>query len=363
MTSLSIRRLKKYYGSTLAVAGIDLEVAEGELVVLLGPSGCGKTTTLRCVAGLEDISDGSIAIGDHVVSEAGRSIPPEQRQIGMVFQSYAIWPHMTVTQNVAFGLKLQKLPTDVIDRRVGAALELVGLGVYSARHVSQLSGGQQQRVALARAMALEPRILLFDEPLSNLDAKLREKMRFELRRIQQRLGITSLYVTHDQQEAMVIADRVVLMRDGHIEQSGSPTDLYHRPATRFVAEFIGLANMYPGSFSGGEARLSDRVVLRCAAPPASVGRDVEAIFRPEQVVVSETPIEGPNVFECTVTESYFLGNTTDLVLDASGVEIRAQLSPPKLYRPQTRLWAQIMPEHVILLPRTAEDAAQSGRAA
>lgn len=350
MSSLSIRNLSKSYGAARAVAGVDLDVAEGELVVLLGPSGCGKTTTLRCVAGLEDVSGGTISIGDRIVSQSGRSLPPEERQIGMVFQSYAIWPHMTVAQNVSFGLKLQRLSTDEIARRVDAALDLVGLETYATRYVSQLSGGQQQRVALARAMALEPRILLFDEPLSNLDAKLREKMRFELRRIQQRLGITSLYVTHDQQEAMVIADRVVLMRNGLIEQVGSPVDLYYRPATRFVAEFIGLANIFAGDFSNGAVRLSDSVTLRSAATVPS--GPVEVIFRPEQMVISETPLEGPNTFQGSVSESFFLGNTTDLEITVSGLAIRAQLSPPKLYKPGTALWLRIPPEQVIVLPRT-----------
>jgi ABC-type Fe3+/spermidine/putrescine transport system ATPase subunit len=354
MSGLSIRKLFKAYGSVVAVDGIDLEIAEGELVVLLGPSGCGKTTTLRCIAGLEDLSDGSILIGDKVVSEKGRSLPPERREIGMVFQSYAIWPHMTVTENVAFGLKLKKLPKAEIDSKVKAALELVGLTGYSTRHVSQLSGGQQQRVALARAMALEPRILLFDEPLSNLDAKLREKMRFELRQIQQRLGITSVYVTHDQQEAMVIADRIVLMRNGVIEQIGSPVDLYHRPRTRFAAEFVGLANIYPGVAVGDEARLEGGLKLKVDGKQAG---NVDVIFRPEHVRVLEKKPDGVNVVKARVKESYFLGNTTDLVLTAAGVDIRAQLSPAKLYGPGSDLWIQIDPESVVLLPRLAEKVA------
>ena len=359
-TNLSIRRLYKSYGPVVAVHGVDLEIQEGELVVLLGPSGCGKTTTLRCIAGLEDITDGQILMGDTIVSQKGRSLPPERREIGMVFQSYAIWPHMTVTENVAFGLKLKKLPQSEIKSKVDAALELVGLTGYSGRHVSQLSGGQQQRVALARAMALEPRILLFDEPLSNLDAKLREKMRFELRQIQQRLGITSVYVTHDQQEAMVIADRIVLMRNGVIEQMGTPTDLYHKPRTRFAAEFVGLANIYEANARGSEVQIDGGPVLTAASGPSG---QVEVIFRPEQVRVSESEPEGANAFRAKVKESYFLGNVTDLMLTVEGIDIRAQLSPAKLYAPGSDLWVQIPPEAVILLPHEEKSVQPSARAA
>ncbi len=349
MTGLSIRKLYKAYGSFMAVHGIDLEIPEGELVVLLGPSGCGKTTTLRCVAGLEDISDGTIAIGDTVVSQRGRSLPPERRQIGMVFQSYAIWPHMTVAENVAFGLKLQRMPKTDTEARVRSALDLVGLSGYAERHVSQLSGGQQQRVALARAMALEPRILLFDEPLSNLDAKLRERMRFELRQIQQRLGITSVYVTHDQQEAMVIADRIVLMRNGHIEQMGTPELLYHKPRTRFAAEFVGLANIFEGEARNGEVKIDGGPILKSADLTSG---PVEIIFRPEQVrVTSGQPSDGPNVFEAQVKESFFLGNIEDLVLNAEGAEIRTQLSPAAHHKTGSTLWLTIPPEAIVLLPR------------
>ncbi|HWK68289.1 MAG TPA: ABC transporter ATP-binding protein [Rhizobiaceae bacterium] len=349
MSGLSIRKLYKAFGAVTAVKGVDLEIGEGELVVLLGPSGCGKTTTLRCIAGLEDITDGSISIGDRVVSEKGRSLPPERREIGMVFQSYAIWPHMTVAENVAFGLKLKNLPKSEIESRVRSALELVGLTGYSSRHVSQLSGGQQQRVALARAMALEPRILLFDEPLSNLDAKLREKMRFELRQIQQRLGITSVYVTHDQQEAMVIADRIVLMRNGVIEQMGAPEDLYHRPKTLFAAEFVGLANIYSGEARGGEVRIANGPVLKSSGGASG---PVDVVFRPEQVrVSSEQPADATNALRATVKESYFLGNIEDLILTVEGIDIRTQLSPAEHRTSGSSLWISIPPEAIILLPR------------
>ncbi len=344
---LSIRNLQKSYGAKVAVSNVDLDVAEGELVVLLGPSGCGKTTTLRCVAGLEDISGGTISIGEETVSAPGQSLPPERRKIGMVFQSYAIWPHMTVAENVAFGPKLMKLPRQDIETRISGALELVGLGSFSGRHVSQLSGGQQQRVALARAMALEPRILLFDEPLSNLDAKLRERMRFELRQIQQRLNITSLYVTHDQQEAMVIADRIILMNGGTIEQIGTPMDLYHRPKTRFAAEFVGLANIYDGESDGTTARVGSHEFT--AADPQPRGK-VEVVFRPEEVIVSAERPDGPNVLTCKVRECHFLGNATDLILTADGLDVRAQLSPARDFRIGETLWASVPAASVRYLP-------------
>ena len=352
MSNLSIRRLVKAYGSVAVVKGIDLEIDEGELVVLLGPSGCGKTTTLRCIAGLEDVTDGTIAIGDRIVSQCGNSLPPEKREIGMVFQSYAIWPHMTVKQNVAFGPKLKKLPAKEIDRRANEAIELVGLSGYAGRHVSQLSGGQQQRVALARAIALEPRILLFDEPLSNLDAKLREKMRFELRQLQRRLNITSIYVTHDQQEAMVIADRIVLMNGGEIEQIGSPTDLYHKPRTRFAAEFIGLANIYAAHTTGSEARVDGSDIT--LKHNLTQNTAVDLIIRPENVVVSSEPLTGPNVMCCKVKQCHFLGNMTDVVLAFGNAELRVQRSPAQSYSVDSELWVQLPPDSIIVSPRQVQ---------
>ncbi len=348
MARITIRQLLKKYASAVAVDKVDLDIEDGELVVLLGPSGCGKTTTLRCVAGLEDVSGGEITIGSTVVSDAGRSMPPEQRGIGMVFQSYALWPHMTVEQNIAFGPRLKKLPTEEIAERVSSAIRMVGLDTFTKRHVSQLSGGQQQRVALARAMALRPKVLLFDEPLSNLDAQLRERMRFEIRQIQQRLGITSIYVTHDQQEAMVMADRVVLMNGGRIEQIATPHTLYHRPVSRFAAEFIGLINFHEALVSGRQARLDGGLLFQADNPDGIEGR-VELVFRPERVrIVDDTA--RINTFEAVVTESYFLGSLTDLLLDVAGCAIRAQVSPPRLFEKGQRLRIHVPPEDILLLP-------------
>ena len=225
-----------------------LSVGRGEFVTLLGPSGCGKTTTLRCVAGLERPDAGEIRIGDEVVASAGRGIYlyPEHRNIGMVFQSYAVWPHMTVFENVAYGLRVRRIAAAEIRERTTRALELVGLDHLAERYATKLSGGQRQRVALARAIVYEPRVVLFDEPLSNLDAKLREQMRIELVRLQQEVGITSIYVTHDQAEALVMSDRVVVMDKGVIQQIDDPQTIYARPANTFVANFIGVANLMEG---------------------------------------------------------------------------------------------------------------------
>jgi ABC-type Fe3+/spermidine/putrescine transport system ATPase subunit len=354
MTRVVIDRLVKQFGSFRAIDGISLTIEPGELVVLLGPSGCGKTTTLRCVAGLEDVSGGEIRMGDDVVSSASGSLPPEKRAIGMVFQSYAVWPHMTVHENVAFGLRLKKLERREIEDRVTRVLDLVGLGGFGERDISKLSGGQQQRVALARAIVLEPRVLLFDEPLSNLDAKLREHMRFEIRELQQRLGITSLYVTHDQQEAMVIADRIVLMDHGRIDQIGGPQDIYRRPASRFGAEFVGLANVVAATVAAaGEVLTADGLRLSCSTEGFGAGDPVDLLMRPEDVAVSAQPLAGSNVVEAQVGRSYFLGNLADLYVKVGASEWRLQLSPPRLWPRGERVWLRVAPEDIRLFARKA----------
>jgi ABC-type Fe3+/spermidine/putrescine transport system ATPase subunit len=349
MTRVVIDKLVKQFGAFRAIDGVSLAIEPGELVVLLGPSGCGKTTTLRCVAGLEDVSGGEIRMGDELVSSAGGSLPPEKRAIGMVFQSYAVWPHMTVFENVAFGLRLKKLDRSVIAERVERVLDLVGLGGYAERDISKLSGGQQQRVALARAIVLEPRVLLFDEPLSNLDAKLREHMRFEIRELQKRLGITSLYVTHDQQEAMVIADRIVLMDHGRIDQIGGPQDIYRRPVSRFGAEFVGLANVVSVTVeSAGRVRTSDGLVLSCSTDGFDVGAAADLLMRPEDVEVSAQPLPGDNVVQAEVSRVYFLGNLADLYVKVGQGEWRLQLSPPRMWPQGERVWLRVSPDDIRL---------------
>ncbi|HEX8165292.1 MAG TPA: ABC transporter ATP-binding protein [Beijerinckiaceae bacterium] len=247
-THIEIEDLEIRYGTVLAVKGASFRVSLGEQLTLLGPSGCGKTTTLRAIAGLERPSSGSIRIGGQAVysSAEGINVPAEKRGLSMVFQSYAIWPHMTVFENVAYGLRVRRKSRQEIDTRVGEALDLVQMGAYANRPASALSGGQQQRVALARACVFQPSVLLFDEPLSNLDAKLRADMRIELRELQHRLGITSVYVTHDLEEALAMSDRIVVMRDGEIEQIGSPTEIYNLPRNAFVADFVGSSNLIRG---------------------------------------------------------------------------------------------------------------------
>jgi putative spermidine/putrescine transport system ATP-binding protein len=246
--SISVQGLVKSYGTLRIVHGISFEVGDGEFVSLLGPSGCGKTTTLRCIAGLEDANGGVIGIDGQIVSAPDQDIlvPVHERQVGMVFQSYAIWPHMTVAENVGFPLSVRKLPQADIARQVDEALAIVGLGALKDRHPSQLSGGQQQRVALARAIVGQPKVLLFDEPLSNLDAKLREGTRAEIRRLQRELNVAAVYVTHDQEEALSMSDRIVVMNEGRVEQIGTPFEIYNHPRTRFVASFVGTLNILKG---------------------------------------------------------------------------------------------------------------------
>ena len=267
MAVVTLKKIVKYYDETLAVRGIDLEIADKEFLVLVGPSGCGKTTTLRMIAGLEDISDGEILIGDTVVND----VPPKDRNIAMVFQNYALYPHMSVHQNMSFGLKLKRVERSEIDRRVQEAARILDIESLLDRKPKQLSGGQRQRVAMGRAIVRDPAVFLFDEPLSNLDAKLRVQMRTEIKKIHQKVRTTTVYVTHDQVEAMTLADRVVVMNQGVIEQVDTPQQLYHNPRTKFVAGFIGspAMNMIPVSLldsgSGLKLDLGDGVQLQVPA--------------------------------------------------------------------------------------------------
>src|SRR6187549_1571203 len=277
MAQLDIHRLTKRYGEFHAVREVSLSVADGEFVVLLGPSGCGKTTTLRMVAGFIEPTAGNVKLGGSDVTQ----LPPWKRNTGMVFQSYALFPHLTVAQNVAFGLEMRKLPRPEIDKRVEEALALVRLSGYAARLPRQLSGGQQQRVALARALAIRPDVLLLDEPLSNLDAKLREEVRIEIRELQRQLGLTTIMVTHDQEEALTVADRLVVMAEGEIRQIGSQRDLYERPADRFVAGFVGRSTFLDGRVTApGEFETAGGLHLKCAAGAAGAA---SLLLRPERL--------------------------------------------------------------------------------
>jgi len=286
----------KEYSGHRALDGIDLSIAPGEFIALLGPSGCGKTTALRALSGLERVNEGRIVIdGDDVAS-----VPTNKRDIGMVFQAYSLFPHMTSLENVEFGLRMRRVAPKDRSRRAAEALELVGLGHLGARFAHQLSGGQQQRVALARALVTRPRVLLLDEPLSALDAKVRVQLRDEIKRIQTELGITTLFVTHDQEEALAVADRVAVMRDGRIEQIGTPEELYVTPSTPFVAEFVGLSNRLPGDQAGGVVRVygTDLPLLGDGQPDGPV----TALVRPEDIVFSADGMPA------VVVASSFLGS-------------------------------------------------------
>ena len=314
-----IRHLNKVFESpdaagkeVYATRDVNLTAEAGQLVTLLGPSGCGKTTLLRMIAGFEEPTSGDIMFGDKRMN----NVAPNRRDAAMVFQSYAIFPHLTVYENVVFGLRLKNLPADEIKSRAERVLEMTGLTKMAQRSPNQLSGGQQQRVALARAIVMEPQVLLFDEPLSNLDAKLRETMRVEIRDLQQRLGITALYVTHDQVEAMSISDLIVVMNAGVVEQVGSPLEIYTKPASRFVADFIGKANFVAAKVTGETEVTVNGKALALAAPAGhAVGSDATLVLRPEAITLSGE--EGD--FSGVVRRVVFLGNVAEYLVEVEGL--------------------------------------------
>ena len=332
---ISIREVVKRFGSVTAVDRVDLRVRHGELFTLLGPSGCGKTTLLRLLAGFYQPETGEIRFGDRVVS--GR--PPYERNIGMVFQNYALWPHMTVAGNVTYGLRLRKLPTGEIGARLAEGLRKVNLTGYESRYPGQLSGGQQQRVALARALVLNPDLLLLDEPLSNLDAKIRVQVRAEIKKLQRQLGITTIYVTHDQEEALSLSDRVAVMKDGRVQQVGAPKELYERPRTRFVADFVGTNNLVPGQVRerAGTSLVVDTALgpLRAVAE-GPVGERCVLAIRPENVAIAagtEGTGEG-NVVHGRVGFVAYLGCALRYdVESASGQVLQADIRDPWHHEP------------------------------
>jgi len=343
--------LSRRYGPVVALDHLDLTLQPGELVALLGPSGCGKTTTLRLLAGLEDTDTGHITVGGKDITR----LPSSKRDMGMVFQAYSLFPHMTVRQNVAFGLRLRRVPATQRDKRALEMLELVGLSAQADRYPNQISGGQQQRVALARALAIEPQVLLLDEPLSALDAKVRAQLRDQIRRIQLEVGITTLFVTHDQEEALAIADRVGVMKEGRLEQLAPPTDVYSRPATSFVAEFVGLSNRLTGDVSGGQV-----TVRGCTLPLMEAGvpdGQVVALVRPEAVTLaSHTSAEsGPLVG--TVIAVTFLGATSRVTVDLGDTTIMAQLqtSDASALPAGSRVALTIRPDPVLVSSSSSAD--------
>ncbi|MBD9491979.1 ABC transporter ATP-binding protein [Ensifer sp. ENS11] len=328
--SVRFDRVVKRYGNVTALKELSLEIEPGTLVTLLGPSGCGKTTTLRLIAGLESASEGSIFIGGQDVTHLSATY----RKVSMVFQSYALFPHMTVLENVAYGLTVKRMRKAESQQRAETGLELVGLKGFGNRLPSELSGGQQQRVAVARAIVLEPEVLLLDEPLSNLDAKLRRHVREEIRQIQQRLGLTAVYVTHDQEEAMAVSDRIIVMRNAEIAQEGSPHDLYERPGSAFIADFIGDANLVDvdvmgASSSGAEIALCGKMLmLPSAAAPTGPAK---LVLRPHQIKLAATP--GHGSFPAEITYAAYLGNQIQYTLQGELGSLFA-VAPPIAGAPQ-----------------------------
>jgi iron(III) transport system ATP-binding protein len=349
-----------------AVKDVSFTVEPGELFTLLGPSGCGKSTTLRSIAGLEQPDSGIVSVGGTVLFAAGAAaqkrvnVPANKRGLGMVFQSYAIWPHMSVFENVAFPLRVrprrQRPSKREMSERVERVLETMELLQYADRHATKLSGGQQQRLALARAIVVEPSLLLLDEPLSNLDAKLRESLRFELKRLQRELGITSIYVTHDQIEALSLSSNIAVMRAGEIVQLGKPRDIYENPQNKFVAEFIGTSNFIDGTVKtrSGERyvveTLDGRLTLDAAldVPP---GTEVVVSIRPEAVMLTtERPLDAVNVWEGNVTTRAFLGDAVDHVVSVGKRDIRARCLPHISHAPGTSVYMQMDPAKLSLVP-------------
>jgi iron(III) transport system ATP-binding protein len=353
---LVLNGLTKVYGRLTVVDAIDLALEEGEFVSLLGPSGCGKTTTLRMIAGFIPPDGGTIEIDGRVLSAPGSVLPPERRGMSMIFQSYAIWPNMTVAENVGFGLELRKLPRAEVRQRVGAILEVVRMGHLADRYPAELSGGQQQRVALARAIVVEPSVLLLDEPLSNLDANLREEMRFEIRRLHDAFRITTVYVTHDQAEAMATSDRIAVMNAGRIEQVDAPHRLYTRPRTRFVAGFIGRTNLIEARLADGEIVFGPVALAaaRLATPPQGGDRAVLLSVRPQSMMLRGTRPEEANghaVLPAEVTRRVYLGETWDYLVRprGAGIELRVSAPPNQVHEVGQTVWLTLDPGQVVVV--------------
>ncbi len=342
MAQIEIEDLTKRYagaeGEAAAVLGLSLSIASGEFVTLLGPSGCGKTTTLRLIAGYLTPDAGRISVAGRVLSSPQAVVPPEARGMGMVFQNYAVWPHKTVFENVVFGLKIRRVPAAKAREQVGRMLELVNLPGLENRYPSELSGGQQQRVALARSLVVEPAILLLDEPLSNLDAKLRERMRIELKQLQRRTGITFIYVTHDQAEALALSDRIAVMHQGRLQQYGTPREVYRHPANRVVADFMGLVNLVPAQLQPGSngslIAAAGSLQLAIAPPPAArAGETVELAIRPENIHLRAANGAGEPGVRARIEEVSYLGNLIEYIVAVGTIRLRVQAGPDADFAP------------------------------
>jgi iron(III) transport system ATP-binding protein len=347
VASVELRGLTKRYGDVAVVDDVSLTVEHGQLVCLLGPSGCGKTTTLRLIAGFVEPSGGEVHVGDKLLSSRAGSVPPERRNMSMIFQSYALWPHMTVAENIIYGLKLRKLDRATIASKLDAILTTTRLAPLAERYPGELSGGQQQRVALARALIVEPETLLLDEPLSNLDANLREEMRFEVRRLHDTYRYTTVYVTHDQSEAMTTADLIAVMNAGKIEQAGSPEDVYDRPRSEFVARFIGSSNVVKGK-AQDEAHIGlAGVPLHCVGAKLKTGADAAVSIRPHDIKISvNQPQQAENVVAGTVTRQVFLGGSRDYMIETKdGTQLRVITGAGENVAQGSVVWLHLPPEH------------------
>lgn len=357
MLKLELINVVKRFGdhAEAVVRGLSITVAEGQMLVLLGPSGCGKTTTLQLVAGLLHPDDGSILVDGKAVAGPGWGLPPERRNLGMVFQSYAVWPHKTVFENVAYGLELRSVPREKIRLRVQKTLDLVHLGELGTRYPSEISGGQQQRVALARAIVVEPSLLLLDEPLSNLDATLREQMRIELKLLQRKLGLASIYVTHDQAEAMVLADHLVVMRDGIIEQQGLAEAVFRRPRSGFIARFLGVTNLLKGRVIETAPNGAQVEIGTLGTVSAFLADDVRThltlgdaacvSIRPLDLMLSDSrPTSATNAFEGRITERIFLGDLTEYFVQSADIRWRVHVASSTRFVPGATVWISFSAE-------------------
>jgi iron(III) transport system ATP-binding protein len=358
LASVELRDLTKRFGSLAVVDNVSLRIDHGQLVCLLGPSGCGKTTTLRLIAGFLEPSAGEIHVGDRLVSSSARTLPPEQRKMSMIFQSYALWPHMTVAENIVYGLRLRKMDRDTIARKLKAILETTKLEILAQRYPGELSGGQQQRVALARALIVEPETLLLDEPLSNLDANLREEMRFEIRRLHDEYRYTTVYVTHDQSEAMTTADLIAVMNAGRIDQLGTPQQIYDTPQSEFVARFIGASNVIKVAAHDANHVAFSGAVLQVVGAKLTAGQNAAVAIRQHDIELStQAPQQSQNqvlqnIVKATVTRQVFLGASRDYMVETSDGTVLRIVTPTDNAVPKgTEVWLTLPPERCRALER------------
>lgn len=365
MASINLENVQKTFGKVIAVDQLNLQIREGEFFTFLGPSGCGKTTTLRMIAGFYYPTKGIVRFGEKDMTR----VPPEKRNTGMVFQNYALFPHMTVFENVAFGLKVRKIPSTEIKNRVHDVLEKVRLDTFSNRQVSQLSGGQQQRVALARALVIEPEILLLDEPLSNLDAKLRDEMRTEILRLQRDYHITTIYVTHDQAEALSMSDRIAVFNNGVCHQIGTPFEIYNEPANDFVAQFIGEINFIPFEMDKiKEEKIEVRIfqgnqslsVKRIPFNDVEFSMDEKLILsiRPESIKLSTQAMEGENVLEGKIESLQFFGSAVEILVKVQDITLKVNLLNPadlSVLKKESMVWLELPADRIRLIPKISGD--------